>query len=188
MKATALALLLTACAGCALFRASPVVRPAIPGELVIADEVVQNVFEIQAEYERETVRCLTGFVMADTVFVTGIAPTWINRADSVSVGFRGCTALGTVGWYHNHPGWTDEQGVRQSACWIEDMDVRTLRGLSNFLVAVITCDPDYTLVWKFKNSNVNYRYSYWPGDRYRIGAEAPATRPELGSRTLPTRP
>ena len=144
--------------------------PPVPRNIILADEVIQNMFEIQAEYEHETVRCLTGFTVADTVYVQGSQPTWITRADSVSVRFRGCVALGTVGWYHNHPGWIDVNGEHQAACWIEDEDVRTLRGIPNFLVAVITCDDFYTLVWKFKDSNLNYRYTFPPGYRINGGA------------------
>ena len=184
MKAAALALLLTACAGCSLFRSPPPPRPTYPRHIMLSDEVLQNMFEIQAEYQRETVRCLTGFTVADTVYVTGIEPTWITRADSVSVGFRGCTAAFTLGWYHNHPGWTDDDGARQEACWIEGEDVRTLRGLANFLVAVVTCDPYKTIVWKFKDSNVNYRHTFGIDSRYEIGTERPEARHEPVPRHL----
>ena len=139
--------LVVACAACGILQPVPTPPPTYPRSIMLGDEVLQNMFEIQAEYARETVRCLTGFVVADTVYVTSVAPTWINRADSVSVNFRGCTAPFTVGWYHNHPGWIDANGERQTACWIEDQDVRTLRGFPNFLVAVITCDDRWTTRW-----------------------------------------
>jgi hypothetical protein len=160
-------LILIAVAFNACVTVSPHATPDLPHELTVTDDVLQNLFEIQAEYQRETVRCLTGYVVADTVVIDGVAPTWITRADNVSVNFRSCSARGVVGWYHNHPGWY-EDGVWQSACSIEGQDVSTLRQIPEFIVGLITCDDAFTLVWVFKDDATNRSRSFAAGDRYRI--------------------
>lgn len=127
--------------------------------LVLSEEVIQGMFEIQDQYDHETVKCLTGFVRADTVVVTGMTPTWLNWADSVSAVFRACADPSSVGYYHNHP------IIVEPACWIEGDDVRTLNAIPAFQVAVITCD-DLMLVWLFKYQDMSHGHRF--ADSYRI--------------------
>lgn len=152
-KIWVLAIILGACTGKA-----HVQPPAPPSGVQIADEVMQNMFEIQREYSVETVRCLTGFVVGDTVYVAGMTPTWIDYQDNKEVRFQPCTTPNTVGWFHNHPPLPGPNGTLHF-CVPSDGDINTTRGLANFWVAVLTCG-DWTVVWRFKESDALHIHTF----------------------------
>lgn len=137
----------------------------MPGEVVFSDEVLQGLFEIQREYDVETIRCLTGFVAGDTIYVTGMTPTWIDYQSNVAVRFRPCTAPQTVGWAHNHPPLLGASGPIYY-CTPSDGDVGTTRGLANLWVAALTC-AEWTVVWWFKGSADLHQRTY-PSSEYSI--------------------
>lgn len=149
-------LLVLALAGCAT---TPVEAPAPPRSVIFASEVAQSFFEIQREYEVETMRCLTGFVTGDTVFVYGATPSWIDYQTPYAVQFRTCTAPETVGWYHNHPRGTGADGEPVYDCSVSDRDVATTRSIAHFWLAVLTCDDQRTLVWRFKGEQADHRHT-----------------------------
>lgn len=134
-------------------------RPLPPSSLFIASEVLQNMFEIQREYEQETVRCLTGFVDAGIVHVMSSEPTWINASDNMHANFRSCEQENVVGWYHNHPGWLGPDNEQIHSCDFSDQDLITHAGL-DLPIAVISCAPN-TVIWRFRR---NPRTFTWTGE------------------------
>lgn len=124
-------------------------------------EIMQNMFEIQTQYDIETVKCLTGYIKGPTVIVETMEPTWINTADSVSAFFRDCSQKNTIGYYHNHPGWTDEFGQRHAACGFSLTDIETFYNLTRMKLAVISCSSN-ALVWMFRGNFQPYLWSGTP--------------------------
>ena len=155
MRKSILFVVLLFTAGCVFF--STVFKELPHSVLLMTSEVVQNMQEIQKNYEIETVRCLTGYTQWDTVFVMSIEPTWMNAQDDVSASFRACEQEDVVGYYHNHPG-TYEDGVYASFCGFSPVDYRTFRGLQ-LEVAILSCN-ERTLVWMFRD---NPRPISWTG-------------------------
>lgn len=167
--------------GCALFRAPAPTPPAPPRSVAFDAAVIQSMLEMQSEYEAETMRCLTGWVVGDTIYVSGMTPSWIDFRSAWAVQFRPCTAPETVGWWHSHPEGVNEAGQSVSDCSMSEKDIETTQGLANFWIAVMTCDSFGTVVWRFKSDTRDHRHTFERGQFSPQGARviAGTSRPNL---------
>ena len=149
------AAVVAASSACAFGRPAPLAAPT-PSRLFVTSEVLQAMFEIQREYEVETVKCLTGFVADGTVHVMSMQPTWINASNSEYANFRACDYPDLVGWYHNHEGY-DVDGEHVDVCAFSSLDLNTHAGLA-LPLAVISCNAN-TIVWMYRGSLRAFRWS-----------------------------
>lgn len=151
------AAVVAASSACAFARPAPLATP-VPSRLFVTSEVLQSMFEIQREYEVETVKCLTGFIADGTVHVMSMQPTWINASNSEYASFRACDYPDLVGWFHNHQGYLVD-GARQDVCAFSSLDINTHFGLG-LPVAVVSCNAT-TIVWMYAGS---LRAFSWSGE------------------------
>lgn len=151
------AFLLMGCFGCATTPQAS--WPVPPNDLKLDYDISQMLYRIQEEYERETTLCLTGYVVNNSIYVTGIFPPGITERTHESVNFNFCRHQNSVGMYHNHPpAYDDSEHTAVYYCRLSDQDVYTLNHLDHLWVSIITCDDKGTLVWHFKHANSDL---YW---------------------------
>lgn len=149
-----LVVFLNACAGGTLPQVPVPIRPvsdSIAGLNIRYDLLAQLAY-IQEEFERETVWCLTGWVVGGFVHVNGIAPAIVKARGPMSAEFVSCNDPGVIGFHHNHPRneWDN--------CGISEPDVYILEHVPAFLVSLVSCN-DGGFVYRFRGEN----RIYWLG-------------------------
>jgi len=88
--------------------------------VVLADDVWKDLAQLATKAKRETVRCLIGYVHADTAYVEIAWQPRIDHATSLSVHYGGCP-LATLAKWHNHL--ARFAPTPTQACYLSDADV-----------------------------------------------------------------
>lgn len=91
-----------------------------PRYVVLADDVWKDLAQLATKAKRETVRCLIGYVHADTAYVEIAWQPRIHRATSLNVQYGGCPHATLAKW-HNHI--ARYAPTPTQACYLSDADV-----------------------------------------------------------------
>jgi len=96
------------------------VAPRTVRFVVLADDVWKDLAHLASKAKRETVRCLIGYVHADTAYVEIAWQPRIYTSSSSNVRYAGCPHVTLAKW-HNHL--ARFAPTPQQACYLSDTDV-----------------------------------------------------------------
>ena len=96
------------------------VTPRTVRFVVLADDVWKDLARLASKAKRETVRCLIGYVHADTAYVEIAWQPRIYRSSSSDVLYGGCPRVTLAKW-HNHL--ARFAPTPTQACYLSDTDV-----------------------------------------------------------------
>lgn len=88
--------------------------------VVLADDVWKDLAHLASRAKRETVRCLIGYVQADTAYVEIAWQPRIYKSSASNVHYGGCP-LATLAKWHNHL--ARFAPTPTQACYLSDTDV-----------------------------------------------------------------
>ena len=113
----------------ALVRAAPAAGQVTPADsaqptrtlrVILADDVWKDLAKLATRAKRETVRCLIGYIQADTAYIEIAWEPRIYDNSSLSVHYAGCPRATLAKW-HNHL--AVYASTPTQACYLSDVDV-----------------------------------------------------------------